>query len=255
MQERRRPGAPDAVFCFLATTAGMILVPAGLSEAGLSIDPQLAGSVMILLIPIFYAAGARLDVVETFSLRAPLLKDAGRAVVAAVSLFWVLLYLNAWVLELFEAMGYDFTPEIRDLERTIEQAHARGAFFWALLLGILPAVSEELLFRGLMLSGLRRSFSPVQGALYSALFFAALHPPLPRILLMALLGFVFGMLVVCSRSVVTSMLAHLINNLLVVLVTQYAPDRGEVSLPLALVSAVVLLLVFASFRADGSPGA
>lgn len=254
MDEKRTPGAPDAVFCFLVTTVGMIMVPLALSEAGLNIDHQLVGSFVILLIPILYATWAKLDRVATFSLRAPSVKDAGRTVLVAISMFWVMLYLNFWVLELFRALEYDITPEVRELERTIEEAHRRGTFFWMLLLGILPALSEELLFRGIMLSGMRRRFSPVQGALYSALFFAALHPPLPRILLMVLLGFVFAMLVVYSRSIVTAMLAHLVNNVLVVLVTQYARDKAAAPLPLVLVSAAVLLLTFASFRADCRSG-
>lgn len=250
MEEKRLPGAPDAVLCFLVTSVGMVMIPLGLAEAGVRIDFQLVGSFMILLIPLVYAAWTRLDRVETFSLRAPSLKDVGRTVLVAASLFWVMLYLNFWVLELFRALGYNITPQVRELERTIQEAHERGTLFWALLLGIMPALSEELLFRGILLSGLSRSFSPVRGALYSALFFAALHPPVPRIVLMALLGFVFGMLVVYSRSVVTAMLAHLINNILVVLVVQYAPDRAVVPLPLVFVSAAVLLLTFASFRAD-----
>ncbi len=85
-----------------------------------------------------------------------------------------------------------------------------------LLVALAPAVCEELLFRGLILSGLRK-LGPWVGVLLTALLFGLAHASVHRLLPTALLGVAFGFLVLRSGSVVVGMLAHGLNNGLAVL--------------------------------------
>jgi len=76
------------------------------------------------------------------------------------------------------------------------------------VLAVSPAVCEELLFRGAILSGLRRDLSPARAALLQALLFAAAHMSIHRMAPTALIGFVLGALTLRSRSLYPAMLLH-----------------------------------------------
>jgi membrane protease YdiL (CAAX protease family) len=60
----------------------------------------------------------------------------------------------------------------------LETAHGLHLAVLALFAGLIAPVCEELLFRGLLLRGLRRRFSPVVAVTLSALVFALAHPAL-----------------------------------------------------------------------------
>jgi membrane protease YdiL (CAAX protease family) len=60
----------------------------------------------------------------------------------------------------------------------LESAHGLHLAVLALFAGLIAPVCEELLFRGLLLRGLRRRFSPVVAVTLSALVFALAHPAL-----------------------------------------------------------------------------
>lgn len=98
--------------------------------------------------------------------------------------------------------------------RRIVLPEAGGALALAFLtLCVMPALLEELLFRGLM-QGLLRS----QGALFAivgqAALFALLHGDLSGILFALPAGLVFGLLAEQSESILPGMLIHFVNNAL-----------------------------------------
>ncbi|MFN0032433.1 MAG: type II CAAX prenyl endopeptidase Rce1 family protein [Flavobacteriales bacterium] len=96
-------------------------------------------------------------------------------------------------------------------------------------IALLPAVCEELLFRGVLQPLLAKAFRNIHLAIWvSAALFSAIHMQfygfLPRMLMGALLGY----LVVWSGSLWTSMLAHAANNTLaIVTFMTYHSLNGE----------------------------
>jgi membrane protease YdiL (CAAX protease family) len=98
-----------------------------------------------------------------------------------------------------------------------ELLRTRGPLdFVALLVvvAIVPAVSEELLFRGFLQSGLARWLHPpMQCVTASALIFALFHFDPWRLVGVAGLGFFLAYLRQATGSLVPSMLAHAINNI------------------------------------------
>ena len=80
-----------------------------------------------------------------------------------------------------------------------------------LVLGVTPAICEELLFRGLVFSGMRR-LGVWPAVLGSALLFALAHASIYRLMPTFILGVVLGVLRWRSRSVVPGMVMHAINN-------------------------------------------
>jgi membrane protease YdiL (CAAX protease family) len=70
-------------------------------------------------------------------------------------------------------------------------------------------VGEELVFRGIMWTWIRRSSGPVTALIVTAVLFGCAHVFLPRtILLIIPVGFLLGWLVMRTGSVATSMAAH-----------------------------------------------
>lgn len=134
-----------------------------------------------------------------------------------------------------------------------------------LLTAVLPAFCEELLFRGLILSGLR-PLGPRVAIGVSALLFGLLHASLYRLLPTFFLGLLLGWLVWRSGSLLTSALAHALNNGIVVVMAWYGARTGVLhvedaqALPWAwtLVAAAVLaagLMLLARAPRRGGEGA
>lgn len=103
-----------------------------------------------------------------------------------------------------------------------------GVWHWAetvALLALLPAVCEELFFRGALLPLVRRATGSWHVAvIVSALVFSLAHFDATAFLARAVLGCLLGVVFVQTRSLLASMLLHFCNNLLVVMALSEADD-------------------------------
>jgi sodium transport system permease protein len=91
-----------------------------------------------------------------------------------------------------------------------------------LVVAITPAICEELLFRGLLLSALR-GLGMWPALLITSLLFGLAHASIYRLLPTLFLGLVFGYLVWRSGSVLTGIVAHALNNGLMATLVHYRP--------------------------------
>jgi uncharacterized protein len=104
-----------------------------------------------------------------------------------------------------------------------------GLVFNLFMVAILPAVGEELLFRGLIqkiLTGMTRSHH--WGIWISAALFSALHMQFFGFIPRMILGAMFGYLLVWSGSLWLPILAHFINNAAAV-IALWLVDKGVIS--------------------------
>ncbi len=85
------------------------------------------------------------------------------------------------------------------------------------LIALLPAIAEELIFRGVILQGLRRTGSDFIAIVISALMFAVMHCSLQQFVYPIILGMIFGWIVVRTGSLMLTIFAHFLNNFVVVL--------------------------------------
>jgi membrane protease YdiL (CAAX protease family) len=81
-----------------------------------------------------------------------------------------------------------------------------------LFLAVLPAVCEEIAFRGLLLSGLKRRLRPVALVLAVGLIFGLFHMTLFRLAPTAALGMVLSGIALMTGSIFPGMLLHMGNN-------------------------------------------
>jgi len=90
---------------------------------------------------------------------------------------------------------------------------------WMLgLIAFLPPIMEELAFRGVIYTGLRKTLGVAESFIISSFAFALLHLSLPALLTHVPLGLYFCFLRYRSQSLWPAMFAHCLHNLGVILV-------------------------------------
>jgi tetratricopeptide (TPR) repeat protein/membrane protease YdiL (CAAX protease family) len=135
-------------------------------------------------------------------------------------------------------------------------ALAREPWWLVILVGcILPAVAEELFFRGLIGRGLVAAYGVWIGVLLTSLLFGFFHLQPERIVGTFLLGIAFHFVYLTTKSLVAPMALHGLNNLLVISESRYEQSGGFVptqgdellympgSLVLGALCAAVMLLI------------
>lgn len=94
--------------------------------------------------------------------------------------------------------------------------------FNILLIGILPAIGEELIFRGIIQQTINKGKSNYQiGIWVSAILFSAMHFQFYGFLPRLFLGALFGYLLVWSRNLWVPIFAHFLNNTFALLAVYY----------------------------------
>ena len=156
--------------------------------------------------------------VTTLSLRAPDRKSLLAALLiisGGTPLVWFLAWLQSFVLPL----PFEFVEGMSDLLA----AESFSRIAWLLVLvALTPALCEEVLFRGVLLSGTRFHLSPFKVILLNGLIFGAFHVPsatVVRFLPSAVLGMLLAWVVLRTRSIFPGMLMHFLNNGAIVLLS------------------------------------
>lgn len=137
------------------------------------------------------------------------------------------------------------------------KADSLPRFFWLLLVAaVLPAVAEEVLFRGVVLSAFRQRLPAVWAVVAAGLIFGLFHltPDTAfRFVPTAWLGILLGWVVVSSGSLPLAMLLHFLNNGMVLAVTaipgvsDQATEVGQEGPPIALLVVGLTLFLLGLF--------
>jgi sodium transport system permease protein len=140
----------------------------------------------------------------------------------------VLIGASAWTVA--AGVFVRLLPPPESLARALEKIlllDGRAAPLWViwLMVGLTPAICEELFFRGFVFAGLRR-LGPLRAILLAAVMFGLAHSSIYRLLPTAFLGILFGIAVWRSRSIVPAIVAHALNNGLIATMALWPPLTG-----------------------------
>jgi len=206
--ERKTGGTPTPVFVLTAFALVLVLAFYGsllLSSAG-TMATLLATEYGFFLAPtLLLVAGFGFAFRRTLAIRRPPLIG----LVAAV-----LIGSSAWAVA--AGLLIRLLPPPESLVRALEQlllldgAPAPLWLVW-LVIGLTPALCEELFFRGLVLSGLRR-LGLWPALIVCALLFGLAHSSVYRLLPTFFIGLLLAWLVWRTGSIWTSIVAHALNN-------------------------------------------
>lgn len=169
----------------------------------------------LILLPVVAALWyARVNLRETLRLRPFSRMQGFGAVVMALSMLALIMG--------FSAVHDQFLP-IPDSMKEEFGKFLHGTDTWSglaavlLALALSPALCEEVLFRGALLSGLRQSMRPLSAVLAVAVLFGVFHLSIYRFAPTALLGLAITYAVWRTNSLWIGVLMHFINNSLAIL--------------------------------------
>ena len=129
---------------------------------------------------------------------------------AAFGCLFALSPLNSLFVDGVRALGYEGAASA--MPSFSGWGMAAGLVFAALL----PAVCEELIFRGCILANARSAAGGVPAIFISAFLFALYHGSIQQTLYQFACGCIFALIALRSGSVLPSMLAHFLNNAAIV---------------------------------------
>jgi len=90
-----------------------------------------------------------------------------------------------------------------------------------IVVGIIPAFAEELLFRGLILDGLKNNYSKRKAILISALLFGIIHLNLWQFYAGFIIGLISAWICIETNSILLSIYIHFFNNVLYTITVKY----------------------------------
>ena len=144
--------------------------------------------------------------------------------------------LNGWFLGWLERYGYQDTPIL------LPSLDGFGIVGVLLAVAVLPAIFEEVIFRGLLLKGMK-CFGVIGAALINGALFAIYHQNPAQTLYQFCCGFAFALVAIRAGSVLPTVLSHFINNALIIILMKFgvADFTGWVLVAVMIVSALCLI--------------
>lgn len=97
-------------------------------------------------------------------------------------------------------------------------------------IALVPAVAEEVLFRGYILRAFEKSWGIIAAIIISGIIFGLFHVQLGNILPLSALGILFAAVTYLSGSIWPAVVAHFINNGAAVLMVTFYPQLAESNL-------------------------
>lgn len=191
----------------LALWAGKILLDVNMPFEDLRLVSLVSVGLVFGLFPFVVIRYFNLDPTEVLALRRPrpgvwlgVLIGVPAGLLLAGTLFQLMQFVIPVPQETLESFGQGLMPD-----------HIP---FWQLFifLALVPGITEELTFRGVLLHGLRRRFGPVGLALAVGLIFGVFHFALFRIPTTAMLGVILTFVTLMTGSIFPAVVWHILNN-------------------------------------------
>lgn len=136
---------------------------------------------------------------------------------------WFLSWLNAMI------PVPDFFTNMQNTQMEMIEDFLRGDHvLWLTLfhVALVPAICEELLYRGYVMSAFKKSWGIWPAIIISGLLFGMYHIQLSNLIPLATLGMVFAFITWTSQSIYPAIVAHFINNGGSVMVATYHPNSA-----------------------------
>ncbi len=121
---------------------------------------------------------------------------------------------------------YPISPSMLAGLEGLEKMFDAAPWWWMLLaIAAVPAVFEELAFRGFMLSGLRSETKDWTAIFITAAFFGITHGILQQSLNAGMIGVLLGYVAVRTNSIIPTMIIHFMHNGLVVVLSKFSASQ------------------------------
>lgn len=214
MKENQIPGVGDVVLLLCVELLLLFYVGTG-AQLKLGFGGVAVTQLLILIVPLFYLWYLKGDYKKVLSLKKPRVLQIMGAFIAWIGTYVLLLGVSYLLMPLFEESA---AAQAETMEVFMQQP----VWILALVIALMPAVGEELMFRGFVYGSLRDKTKNIIAMLVTSALFGIYHMSLIKFFTTSLLGFVLVWVVSETGCIFCSMLMHFCNNLLSVLVSKYA---------------------------------
>lgn len=203
------PATGDVLICLVVVYLLMIYV-GGIFSARDAFVGTIVTQVIIFAAPILLTWYMKTDKKELFSLKAPKLYMIPAS---------FLLYVGTLLVELVAVyfLTKMFPESTENMNETFHEITRHSFLAVAFVIAVMPAIGEELLFRGLTLGSLNSKHKAVWAILVSSLIFGLYHGSVVKLLPTTMLGACFAYIVYKGGSIYITMALHFLNNLLSVI--------------------------------------
>lgn len=218
IKEGSMPGISDGFMVYVLAFISLIYVSPILNMK-LGIMGNTINQFIMAMIPVLVAIYIKADFKKLFSIKKIKLKDI---IIAALTWFVGSLIMSIFVMILLKI----FPEQMKVSEELNNIIKSSGGLFTQIILfALVPAVCEEILFRGFILSAFRdkktfgkKNEKHIMFAIVgSGILFGIMHLNFIRIIPTSILGMIMAYNVYKSKSIFTSAGIHFFNNLLSVL--------------------------------------
>ena len=210
------PSVSDGIILY-AFGLVMLIYVGSLVQLKFGFSGIIMTQLMIIGLPLLFAYYIKSDFKKVFSFKLPSI----RHMVASFCL-WVGTYMGSMIIT--QIVLYIFPQNMEVVEGLNNVLLSEDNIFISLLIiAVMPAICEEVFFRGFILTSFRNNKKTIVGAVIgSGILFGLMHMDFIRIIPTSLLGISFAYVVCKSDSIITSMFMHFLNNGFALVVTYFA---------------------------------
>lgn len=215
------------------TVLFLLLIYVGsVASARLGFWGTAVSQLMILAVPLLLVWYMKSDVRSLFSLNAPRKRSVPGSILLYMGTYCLIMVLSVALMALF--------PEsMENVELAFSPMTEQPFVFILLVVALMPAIGEEILFRGLMFGSIRANWlnrhpkepavkAAVYAILISAAVFGVFHMSLVKFFTTFLLGALFAYIVYKTGSIYVTMGLHFVNNAVSMMAMKYPEAVGKV---------------------------
>lgn len=217
------PGTGDLVLLLSIVMVLMIYLGSyayvKLGTAGVAVQQG-----MILIAPLIFAWYMKADHKKLFMIKKPLIKDM---------IGGVLIGAGAWpiAMTISVLLAPVFKTSLENASGLDDMVLTTPIVTLILISSLMPAVGEELLFRGFTFGTLKERFSPALSVCLTSIIFAAYHMSVIRFFALLPLSLALTYVAYRTGSIFVTMLMHFINNTFSLIQSKY-PEKIAKIIPM-----------------------
>lgn len=220
IREGTIPATGDILMCIAVVFLGMIYIGNTIGVRNL-FTSLVVNQLFLLAAPLFVVWYMKSDKRALFCIQAPKIRYIVGSLITYVGVNCIVMILSMLLTMLFK-------ESTQNVEAAFTEITQQPFILLVIVVAFMPAVGEELLFRGLIFGSLRSRIHVKWAILISALIFGLFHMSLVKFLPTAFLGAFLAYIVWQGKSIFLSMMVHFLNNLLSVVAMKYQEEAGRI---------------------------
>ena len=209
-----RSPVTQALVVFLAVFLPTLLLTPAAANPAAALQSVVLQILLVALVPLAFLHLLKLDKRTALSLRPVTARNLFWCVLLALSVLFLLDEIVYWQ-EQLTGVRASLSPEIQKLLRADSPLQLVWIFF---ALALIPAICEELLFRGFILGRFLETGQPGQSLMMTSLLFGLFHRNLPALLPATLAGIMLAFAVWRTGSLYCGIVIHTTVNTWAILV-------------------------------------